>query len=152
MASGINERMAASFVRGARRASPRLRERAMRGPLRRFITAQIFGGMARAFDGERGRDLDTAVRWEIGPAEGPATETWDLVLKDGKARAVRRAEAVSPDADAPRTTIGLDRPTLLELAIGNLNGPQAYLSGRLRMKGDVMLAQRLTSLIQVPGA
>ena len=43
-------------------------------------------------------------------------------------------------------------PTLLELAIGNLNGPQAYLSGRLRMKGDVMLAQRLTTLIAVPNA
>jgi alkyl sulfatase BDS1-like metallo-beta-lactamase superfamily hydrolase len=149
MAGGINERLAAAFVAGARRASPKLRERAMRGPIRRLITAQLFAGMARRFDGERGADLDTTVRWEIGSAQRPAAETWDLVLRDGRARAVRVA---GTEPSAAQTTIGLDRPTLLELAVGNLNGPQAYLSGRLRMTGDVMLAQRLTTLITVPGA
>lgn len=145
----MQQRLAEAFVSGARRASPEVRERTMRSPIRRFVTAQIFAGMARGFDGERGADLDATVRWEIGRAERPPVEVWDLVLRDGRARAVRVREA---ETEPARTTIGLDRPTLLELAIGNLNGPQAYLSGRLRMKGDVMLAQRLTTLIEVPDA
>jgi alkyl sulfatase BDS1-like metallo-beta-lactamase superfamily hydrolase len=145
----MSQRIAEAFVSGARRTPPDVRERTMRSPIRRLITAQIFAGMARGFDGERGADLDVTVRWEIGRADRPPVESWDLVIRDGRARARRVTET---EPEPARTTIGLDRPTLLELAIGNLNGPQAYLSGRLRMKGDVMLAQRLTTLIQVPDA
>jgi putative sterol carrier protein len=149
MSGGINARLAEAFVTGARKTPAEMRERTMRSPIRRIITSKIFAGMARQFDGKRGADLDVTVRWEVGRADRPPTETWDLVIRDGKARAVRVTET---EPAAARTTIGLDRPTLLELAIGNLNGPQAYLSGRLRMKGDVMLAQRLTTLIAVPNA
>jgi 3-hydroxyacyl-CoA dehydrogenase/3a,7a,12a-trihydroxy-5b-cholest-24-enoyl-CoA hydratase len=145
---GFQTKVAEAFVSWTRRASPKLRERAMTGPARGLITAQIFAGMARAFDSERGADLDAVVRWEIGH-DGERPEVWDLVIERGKAHAARIGQAETAE---PRTTIGLDRPTLLELATGILNAPQAYLSGRVRMTGDVMLAQRLTTLLAVPGA
>lgn len=144
----LQRRAAEAFVAGTRKASPKLRARAMASPARRVITGQIFHGMARSFDRDRGADLDAVIRWEVGPKDGAAPggpEVWDLVIRDGRARAVRDS------GEAPRTTVGLDHATLLELATGLLNAPQAYIAGRLRMSGDVMLAQRLTTLFVVPG-
>ena len=145
---GLQMKIAEAFVSGTRRASPKLRERVMSGPARGLITAQIFAGMARAFDRERGADLDAVVRWEVGDAGEPA-EVWDLVIEGGHAHAARiRGE----ETGEPRTTISLDHPTLLELATGLLNAPQAFIAGRVSMKGDLMLAQRLVALMEVPGS
>lgn len=117
----------------------------MRGPTRDLIAAQIFAGMAREFDAERGADVDAVVRWEVG-AEGEQPKRWDLVIRDGRCRVTRDS------GEEPRTTVGLDHETLLELAIGLANAPQAYITGRLRMKGDIGLAQRMTALFRVPGS
>ena len=145
----LQRKAAEVFVAGTRKASPKLRAKAMASPARGLITAQIFAGMARSFDRSKGADLDAVIRWEIGTAAAKPEESWDLVIRDGRAHAVRSSGA---EGTEPRTTVGLDRETLLELAAGILNAPQAYISGRLRMKGDVMLAQRLTTLFVVPGA
>ena len=145
----LQRKAAEAFVAGTRKASPALRSRAMSGPGRRLITAQIFAGMARSFDRRKGADLDAVIRWDIGSPGSPPEESWDLVIRDGSAHAIRNGGAEGAE---PRTTVGLDRETLLELATGILNAPQAYLAGRLRMQGDVMLAQRLTTLFTVPGA
>lgn len=142
---GLQQRIAETFVAGARGAPPNLRGLAMRSPARNLVAAQIFVGMARQFDGERGADLDAVVRWEIG-AEGEDPEVWELVIRDGRCRAVRDS------GEQPQTTIGLDHETLLDLAVGLANAPGAYIAGRLRMRGDVMLAQRMTALFRIPGA
>lgn len=123
----------------------------MSRPTRRLVTGLIFRGMARTFDRERGAGLDAVVRWEVGPrrpdiAAGEKTDVWHLLIHDGRARARRRS------GEPPRTTIGLDHLALLDLVTGNLNAPKAFLTGRLRMSGDVMLAQRLSGLFGVPGA
>ena len=145
----LQRKAAEVFVAGTRKASPSLRAKAMGGPAGSLITAQIFAGMARSFDRSKGGDLDAVIRWDLGPAGATPDESWDLIIRDGRAHAIRSSGA---EGTEPRTTVGLDRETLLELAAGILNAPQAYISGRLRMKGDVMLAQRLTTLFAVPGA
>jgi len=145
----LQRKAAEVFVAGTRKASPNLRAKAMGSPAGSLITAQIFAGMARSFDRSKGADLDAVIRWDLGPAGAKPEESWDLVIRDGRAHAIRSTGA---EGTEPRTTVGLDRETLLELAAGILNAPQAYISGRLRMKGDVMLAQRLTTLFAVPGA
>ncbi len=144
----VQLRIAEAFVSWAQRATPERRERAMTGPAGGLITAQIFAGMANAFDTEKGADLDAVIRWEVDSGT-ERQETWDLVISGGRAHSarIRREETAEP-----RTTIGLDRPTLLELATGILNAPQAYLAGRVQMQGDVMLAQRLSTLLAIPGS
>ena len=147
----LQRKAAEVVVAGTRKASPGLRARAMEGPARRLITAQIFAGMARSFDSSKGADLHAVIRWEIGGAGSPPEEVWDLIIGGGRARALRVDGTANGGGPEPKTTVGLDRGTLLELATGLLNAPQAYLAGRLRMRGDVMLAQRLTTLFKVPG-
>lgn len=140
--------LAESFAKAAKRSSPRLREMAMKGPLREPLVAQIFVGMARAFDAERAGTLQAVVRWEIGELEAPreSTDRRQLVISDGRCRVTRKLEP------APNATIALDHLSLLELACGIANAPQLFITGRLRLQGDVALAQRLSTVFVVPGS
>jgi putative sterol carrier protein len=133
--------LADALARLVRRASPRVRELLMRGFWGRAIAAIILRAMPRRLRTATASGLDLVVRWQVG--EDP---TRYLTVREGGAR-LRRAADRDPDL-----SLTLDRVALLELATGAANGPQLFMTGRVRITGDVMLAQRLTSLFSVPGA
>ena len=135
--------MAASDALAARvrESSPRMRETLMRGLSGRAIVAGIFSAMPRRLNRASATGLDLVVRWQVADT----TDRY-LVIRDGRARVSREA-----DRD-PELTVALDRVTLLDLATGAANGPQLFMTGRVRITGDLMLAQRLTALFAVPGA
>lgn len=135
--------MADSFARAVARSSPRARARAMRGPQRRALLAGIFKGMERQFDRKRGADLDAVVHWRIGRADGGA-DRWQLVFADGRARAGRTLDR------EPRTTIKLDGERFLELVAGVVSGPELYMSGKVKIEGDVMFAAQLPGFFRMP--
>jgi putative sterol carrier protein len=112
----------------------------MRGLWGRAIAAGIFAAMPRRLRAASATGLDLVVRWDV---EGVKDRY--LLVRDGAA-SVRRATDRDPDL-----TLGLDRVALLELATGAANGPQLFMTGRVRITGDVMLGQRLTALFAVPG-
>lgn len=61
-------------------------------------------------------------------------------IKNG-ACAVVEGKAVSSDI-----AIGIEDPDLVALMTGELNGMTAFMTGKLQVEGDLMLAQKLTSL------
>ena len=128
------------FARAGRSLSNRTRALLVRGPLGRLLVALIFTGMRRQFDGGRASGLDSVVRWDVTD-DRPR----DLVIRDGRCLVTRRA------ARDPELTLALDRLGLLELATGVANAPQMYFSGRLKISGDLMLAQRLSTVFAIPG-
>ena len=134
-------RIAEWFSRFVRSASPGLRRLLMRGPWGRGISAAIFAAMPRRLRTASATGLDLVVRWDV---EGDRDRF--LTVKDGSASVGRAAER------DPDLTLGLDRVALLELATGAANGPQLFMTGRVRITGDLMLGQRLTALFAVPGA
>jgi putative sterol carrier protein len=139
--TALLRRAADWFARAVRSLSTRTRALLVRGPAGRLVVATIFAGMRSQFDAGRAGDLEAVVRWDVTD-DRPR----DLVIRDGRCRVVRRAER------DPQLTFALDRLGLLELATGVTNGPQMYFSGRLRINGDLMLAQRLTALFAIPGS
>jgi putative sterol carrier protein len=130
-----------ALASGVRRSSPRLRELIMRGASGRAIVSAILAAMPRRLNRASATGLDLVVRWQV-----ERTPDRYLVIRDGRARVEREA-----DRD-PDLTLALDRITLLDLATGGANGPQLFMTGRVRITGDLMLAQRLTALFAVPGA
>ena len=131
----------ADWCAGAVRSlSARTRALLVRGPLGRLVIAVIFAGMRRQFHPRRASALDVVIRWNITD-DRPR----DLVIRDGRCWVTREA------GRDPELTLVLDRLGLLELATGVSNGPQMYFSGRLKIAGDLMLAQRLTALFAIPG-
>lgn len=134
-----------SFLSGVRRLPESVRRASMSGPTGGLLAGQIINGMAREYDANRGGDLAVTIRWEVGDSGDRNPQAHDLVIAEGRCRVRAASEP------APHATIGLSRLTLLDLALGLTNGPQAYMAGDLRLKGDVSLAARLGDLFTVPG-
>ena len=124
-----------------RSSSPRLRALLMRGPWGRAIAGAILAAMPRRLRPAGATGLDLLVRWDV---EGGPQRF--LLVRDGAASVGKEAER------DPDLTLSLDRVALLELATGAANGPQLFMTGRVRIAGDLMVGQRLTALFAVPGA
>ena len=66
---------------------------------------------------------------------------WNVKLTDGKAD-VAEGEALSPNC-----TITMAEADFLDLVSGKLNGQMAFLTGKLKVAGDMGLALKLGSFI-----
>ncbi len=114
-------------------------------PTRHLVAAQIFRAMESQFSAEAAHGLNTVVAWKLRQAEG-AERVWYLTIGAGRCKASRR-----PPEDPPTLTLTMDHRTLLDLATGAENGPKLLMAGRLGIDGDLLLAQRLTTLFRIPG-
>lgn len=137
--------MTAAAVGLVNRVPDGVRRLGVTGPARHLTTAVIFKGMESQLDRTRAAGLECTVLWEIGEIEGTSFDRWHLVIGDGRCRAIRGG------AEDPTAILRLSAADLLDLATGKAQGPQLYLTGRIRITGEVMLAQRLTTLFRVPG-
>jgi putative sterol carrier protein len=119
-----------------------LRE-AMNGPMRDQIVAEVFRRMEAHFRGGGGRDA--VIHWRItGRPEG-GEDHWEVVIKDGKC-----STSSQPVSDA-RVTLKLDGVDFLRLVTGNANGPMLFMSGKLKIEGDLMFSAQIQSMFRIPG-
>jgi len=74
-----------------------------------------------------------------------AVAQWDIAAPDG---AHIRSVSMSPEgctvttgpADSPRVTLGMSLPNFMRFIAGKLDGMQAFMSGQLKLGGDMMFA------------
>jgi putative sterol carrier protein len=57
----------------------------------------------------------------------------------------------STDSEA-RVTLGLSMPNFVRLIAGQLDGMTAFTSGQLKISGDMMFTQTMTSWFTPPGS
>ena len=96
---------------------------------------QIFDAMAERFQPDKAAGVDATIQWKIkyGEEEKPYTVT----IKDGTL-------ATAPgEADSPTVTLSTDSDSFVALMTGKAQGAALYMSGKLRIDGDLMLAQRM---------
>ena len=100
------------------------------------VLAQIFEHMAKdAFRPERAGNQSAVVGWDITSSEG--THQFQLKVADGACTAV-------PGAPEPaRVTLGMALPDFLRFITGKLDGMQAFMTGELKLSGDMMFAQSM---------
>ena len=119
------------------------------GPQRKRILDEIFNRMADHVDPSRVGDLDAVVHFKIldRPAEhGGGYDHYEVVFVDGGCCA-----SDSPEGD-PKVTIKLNGVHFLKLASNRASGPILFMTGKLKLEGDVLLASRLTSFFRIPSA
>jgi putative sterol carrier protein len=119
------------------------------GPLRKQVLDEIFGRMAEHVEPSQIAGLDTVVHFKIldRPEEqGGGYDHYEVIFADGACRA-----SDSPERD-PKATIKVNGVQFLKLAAGKASGPVLFMTGKLKLEGDVMLASRLTSFFRIPRA
>jgi hypothetical protein len=117
----------------------------MRTPARRIVLEGIFWQIPRHLDRERAAGVSSTVRWRITGRPDGGVDTYHLEIADGTCRVTRGKPTIEP-----RLTITLDGAEFVRLVTGNSDALRAYFSGRLTLKGDVILAGRLASLFRGP--
>jgi putative sterol carrier protein len=83
-----------------------------------------------AFQPEAAGDTDCTVQFNV-------STPMHVVIKNGTC-ATRDGAAASPDV-----AITMDDDDLVSLLKGELNGMTAFMTGKLQLEGDLMLAQRM---------
>ncbi|MDF1521287.1 MAG: SCP2 sterol-binding domain-containing protein [Trueperaceae bacterium] len=97
---------------------------------------QLLERLAGAIDADQAGDLRAVVQYDL-------SEPAHQVIEAGVVR------TVEGPAEAPDVTLTLVDDDLIALFEGRLAPSVAFLSGRLRIAGDVVLAQRLVDLLDI---
>lgn len=115
-----------------------------RPQLRERILDEVFHRMGEHYKSDRARATEAVVRWRIGTGEDHLR--YECVLSGGTCTVSKNPE------HEPRATITLPPGEFLKLASGNASAPVLFMTGKLKVAGDVGFAAGLTKLFQIPKA
>jgi putative sterol carrier protein len=96
--------------------------------------AEAFTKIESRFNATAAAGLDVVFQFSVDD------DAHHLVVNNGECKLV---EGEHPE---PSVTLIMDGDTFSEVVAGEINGMQAFMTGRLRTEGDMMLATRLSDL------
>jgi predicted lipid carrier protein YhbT len=111
---------------------------------RELILDGIFDAMPQAFDAAAAGGLSAVAEWRIAVEPEAPPVTRRVRIADSRCTVSRETEG---DADVVYELGGVD---FLRLTTGQLDGPQLFVTGRLRIIGDLMLAARMPAMFKPP--
>ena len=107
----------------------------------RFSTAkEVFDKMPEAFNPDAAGALDAVIQFCLTGKEGG---DWHVVIKDGKC-VVNQGKHPSPSV-----TLSMEDTTWVSIVNQEISGLKAFMTGKLKVQGDLMLAQRIGELFPV---
>jgi putative sterol carrier protein len=140
---GANEAQLVQIVAGA---TDQQLEDLMASEARKDVLDDVFRRMAEHVDPDRARDVDTVLHWKIYDRPEGGYDHYEVVLEGGTCTV-----SESPSRE-PAVTLKLKPVNFLRLVSGHASGPTMFMTGKLKLEGDVMLASRLTSMFHIPKA
>ncbi len=101
---------------------------------------ETFDAMASKFQPSKAAGINATIQYDIA---GDQAGTWHAVIKDGAC-----VVNTGPGAN-PNLTLSMSSQDWLDMVGGKLSGQMAFMSGKLKLKGDMGLAMKVGSLFQV---
>lgn len=113
---------------------------------RELILEEIFNRMPEQFDAAKAAGVDAVIEWQITDAPGGGTDRWQLAIHAGGCACARDGDA---DPDVTFTVAPVD---FVKLIAGAESGPRMFVFGKLKIRGNLMLAARVQGFFTVPSA
>jgi putative sterol carrier protein len=113
---------------------------------RQLILGEIFGRMAEHAEPQKIEGIDAVVHFVITDAPGGGSDVYEAVIRDGK------VEVSNEPKEQPKVKITTAPVPFLKLVTGQQSGPVLFMTGKLKLEGDVMFASRMTSFFRIPTA
>lgn len=88
--------------------------------------------MPAAFDAAAAADVDAVIQYNC-------STPMHMVIQNGECAVGEGAH------DSPTVTVTMEDDDLIEMLNGELDGMTAFMTGKLQIDGDIMLAQRMGS-------
>jgi putative sterol carrier protein len=99
--------------------------------------AHYFETLGDRFVAEASAGVSAVFQYELG---GPTGGTWHVVVSDG-------TMALNDGAhDKPTVTIKMKDADYINMVNGTLKGPMAYMTGKLKVKGSIPMAQKMQKI------
>jgi putative sterol carrier protein len=114
---------------------------------RKLILDEIFKRMADHVEPSKIEGTDAIVHFTITEKPGGGEDTYEAVIKDGTVKVNSE-----PTTEEPRLKIIAAPVPFLKLVTGHESGPAMFMTGKLKIKGDLMFASQMTSFFRIPTA
>jgi putative sterol carrier protein len=118
----------------------------MSGPQREPALREIFARMAEHLDPAKAKGHDAVVHFKIGGRSDGGSDDFEVVIDNGSCTV---SQSLSQE---PRVAIAVDGVSFLKMISSRVSGPQLFMTGKLKIQGDLMFAPQLTSLFRIPSA
>ena len=114
---------------------------------RKLILDTIFTRMADHAEPEKIAGVDAVVHFAISDAPGGGVDTYEAVIRESRIQVNQE-----PTVEQPKVKITCAPVPFLKLVTGHQSGPVLFMTGKLKLEGDVMFASRMTSFFRIPSA
>ncbi len=121
----------------------------MEGPMRKQVLDEIFNRMADHIEEDKIGSTEAVVHFKIldrPEDQGGGYDQYEVIFENGTAKL-----SEEPEREAT-VTIKVKPVDFLKLASNRASGPTLFMTGKLKLEGDLMLASRLTSFFRIPTA
>ena len=130
------------FAALVREASDEQLEQGMREN-RDVLLDEIFHRMPQQFDPGRAEGVEAVIEWQITRPDGEP-DRWQLSIREGRCDCTRGGEA-EPDVSYRVAPVDF-----VKLITGIDSGPKMFVFGRLRIRGNLMMAARMQGWFRMP--
>ncbi|MER7756980.1 SCP2 sterol-binding domain-containing protein [Kitasatospora sp. NPDC097643] len=104
-----------------------------------MTVGELFEALATRFKHENAAGLNRTLQWKITDEE---PGVWAFEIKDGQGRLIPGGVA------DPDTTFITTSETWMAIAEGRQDAMRAFMTGKLKVKGDMMLAMKVPNLFE----
>ncbi|MBP2321945.1 putative sterol carrier protein [Kibdelosporangium banguiense] len=116
-----------------------------RPELRNLILSEIFRRMQLHLRQDRARDVDAVVHWRFSNGTGEdGYDRYETVISNGTCTVNREMSAPS------RVTITMPPNEFVRLITSNASAPVLFMTGKLKLRGDLAFAAGLLTLFDLP--
>ncbi len=102
---------------------------------------EIFKQMGQNLNADAAKGMSSTIQFNL---TGDGGGNYNVVIKDG-ACSVNEGSAASPNM-----TMTMAAQDYVDMIMGKLNGQMAFMSGKLKIAGDMGLAMKMQSLFKRP--
>ena len=103
--------------------------------------ADIFKEMPSSLNADAAKGMNATIQFNLSGDNGGQ---WYVTIKDGKAEV---SQGTAPSANM---TLSMTAQDYVDMTMGKLNGQMAFMSGKLKISGDMGLAMKMQSLFKRP--
>jgi len=109
--------------------------------------AAVFEQMKGSIGPDTVKNVKGIIAFKVTNGPGGASGTWVVDLKSGSGSITMLTKGQKP-AKKPNMTLTIKDDDLVDMASGKLSGQSAFMSGKIKIKGNMSLAMKLGSLFE----
>jgi hypothetical protein len=113
-------------------------------PVRRQVLDEIFARMTGQFRAHRAGSAAGVAHWLVGDKPGGGHDGYQMVIEDGSCEITRELDR------EPRLTLSMGIVEFIRLVSGNANAPMMFLTGKLKIRGDLPFAVNMLGFFDIP--